>query len=260
MSQFIAFWNGSGWLANFFTVVLGLLTVGGGIFSISKRGRTLLDNKNDYSNILSYIKNKYPVESKDYLKRRKIAVIDDQPENYPIDYIRKRGFNLMIYEEVSLADYSFIKDYDLIFMDVTNVVKEDSQRGGFELIKRVRSEFKGVAIIGVSSKRFDPTLTEFFKMCDEQSRTPIDEQDCEKLITDLLERKFSPLNIAKDVDQMLAESFLSHSQNKKIIKAITSFLNGTINDENLIKKTSRISHKVDAHRLAEKCLTLKGLL
>ncbi|UTW13086.1 hypothetical protein [Marinobacterium rhizophilum] len=260
MSQFIAFWNGSGWLANFFTVVLGLFTVGGGIYSISKWVKTLSDNANDYSNLLSYIKNRSRIESQEYLKRRKIAVIDDQPENYPVDYLRKRGFDLTTYEEVSLTDYSFIKNYDLIFMDVTNVVKEDPQRGGFELIKRVRAEFKEVVIVGVSSKRFDPTLTEFFMMCDEQSRTPIAEQDCENLITDLLEKNFSPVNIAKDIDKMLAESFLSHSQNKKIIKAITCFLNGSLNDENLIKKTSRTSHKVDAHRLAEKCRALKGLL
>lgn len=260
MSQFINFWNGSGWLANLLTVVIGFFTVGGGIYSICKWGKALSDNENDYSNLLSYIKNKYNIENQEYLEHKKIAVIDDQPENYPVDYMRKRGFDLTIYEEVSLTDYSFIKNYDLIFMDVTNVVKEDPKRGGFELIKRVRSEFKEVVIVGVSSKRFDPTLTEFFEMCDEQSRTPIGEKDCEKLTTDLLERNFSPVNIAKDIDQMLAESSLSHSQNKKIIKAIICFLNCSINDENLIKKTSRISYKVDAHRLAEKCRALKGLL
>lgn len=260
MSQFVVFWNNSGWLANLFTVLLGLFTVGGGIYSIYKWVKTLLDNANDYSNILSYIKNKSRIESQEHLKRRKIAVIDDQPENYPVEYLRKQGFDLTIYEEVSLTNYSFIENYDLIFMDVTNVVKEDPQRGGFELIKRVRAEFKEIVIVGVSSKRFDPTLTEFFKMCDEQSRTPISEQDCEKLIIDLLEKNFSPVNIAKEIDKILAESFLSHSQNKKIIKAITCFLNGSINDDNLIKKTTRISHKVDAHRLAEKCRALKGLL
>jgi len=260
MSQFVVFWNNSGWLANFFTVLLGLFTVGGGIYSIYKWVKTLLDNANDYSNILSYIKNKSRIESQEHLKRRKIAVIDDQPENYPVEYLRKQGFDLTIYEEVSLTNYSFIENYDLIFMDVTNVVKEDPQRGGFELIKRVRAEFKEIVIVGVSSKRFDPTLTEFFKMCDEQSRTPISEQDCEKLIIDLLEKNFSPVNIAKEIDKILAESFLSHSQNKKIIKAITCFLNGSINDDNLIKKTTRISHKIDAHRLAEKCRALKGLL
>lgn len=241
-------------------MLLGLFTVGGGIYSIYKWVKTLLDNANDYSNILSYIKNKSRIESQEHLKRRKIAVIDDQPENYPVEYLRKQGFDLTIYEEVSLTNYSFIENYDLIFMDVTNVVKEDPQRGGFELIKRVRAEFKEIVIVGVSSKRFDPTLTEFFKMCDEQSRTPISEQDCEKLIIDLLEKNFSPVNIAKEIDKILAESFLSHSQNKKIIKAITCFLNGSINDDNLIKKTTRISHKVDAHRLAEKCRALKGLL
>jgi CheY-like chemotaxis protein len=260
MSQFITLWNGLGWIANLITVVLGLFTVGGGLYSIFKCAKKLADNANDYSNLLSYIKTRECSQNQEAKKHRKIAIIDDQPEHYPVDYLRKRGFDLAVYEEVSLTNYEFINNYDLIFMDVTNVVKEDPQRGGFELIKRIRSEFDGIVIIGVSSKRFDPTLTEFFKMCDEQSRTPIAEQECESLIIELINKNFSPLNIAKEVDQMLGESFLSHSQNKKIINYITCFVNNSLDDEELIKKVSRASHKVDSHKLLEKCSILKGLL
>ncbi len=255
-----SFWNDSSWLANALTITLGLFSFIGIIYSAYKKIVSLIENKNDYNSLTNYVKNKASINESDIHKNIKIAIIDDQPENYPVSYLQKRGFNLTVYEEVSLSDYSFIKQYGLIFLDITNVVKEDPQRGGFELIKRVNSEMENVVIIGVSSKRFDPTLTEFFKIADEQIRTPITESDCEDLINRLLKQHYSPYFSATNIDRSLGEIELSHSQHKKILRLIFTYLNNSISNDEFIKRSSNVSSKFDSHNILKQIIELKEVL
>lgn len=260
MSQFISFWSNYGWLSNLLTVVLGTITIGSILRGIYKYTRNKADSFHDHSNISNYIKSNYIENNIERLKKRKIAIIDDDQDQYPIDHLRKRGFNVTSYTHVSLSDYEFIKNYDLIFLDITNVVIEDPQKGGFELIKRVRSEINGIVIIGVSSKRYDPTLTEFFKLADEQSKTPIDEKACEELILRVLNKHYSPTDIAKEIDSLLNDCDLSHRQHKKIIHCVTDYLSKSIDEDRLIKYVNKYSYKVDAYKLKEKSKKLKDLL
>lgn len=254
IDKFITFWTNSGWLANFMTVVPGIGTIIGAIYGAYRFVKKMINSRNDYSNIYNYVQDK-PTDK--IIKNRKIAIIDDQPKNYPLEYLRKAGFNITVYEKVSLSNYSFISDYDLIFLDITNVVEEDLERGGFELIKRIRDELIDVVIIGVSSKRFDPTLTEFFKMADEQSKTPISEKDCENLIADTLEKHYSAKEIAINIDEIINKSRVTHRQHKKIVGFLISYLDGEISGDKLNRSVSQYAYCVDTNKLYEKIKKLK---
>lgn len=253
---FSKFWSDAGWFANFLTVMTPLATFG---FLLYKASRSKLDEiKIDYPNMEGYVKSKGDRFSDD-VKHKKIAIVDDQPENYPIDYLRRISFYIQVFEKVSLSNFDFLNDYDLIFMDVTNVVEEDPSRGGFELIKKVREKFKDKVIIGVSSKKFDPTLTEFFKMCNTQCKTPIIERECEDLITEQLNKHFSPRLISRGIDEMLNQSNLKGTQYKNIIKVMVSFFEkGDFDRSDFVKRISKISHDVNAHMLFEKCELLNN--
>jgi FixJ family two-component response regulator len=260
MTKFSNFWADLGWMANLITVISGLLMLYTLIKVVFVFFKKTSKANNKFNNIYNYVKNKKECVSIEKLKDRKIAIIDDQPENYPISYLQKAGFNITSYTSVSLSDYRFINNYDLIFLDITNVVKEDSTKGGFELIKRVRSEMTNVAIIGASSKRFDPTLTDFFQLADDKAKTPIDEKTCEELIIKTLKKHYSPLKTAEEIDKIINQSSLTNRQHKKIVNLISDYLNDSIDIDQLLKKASRQSYKVDTHKLSKKAEKLKELL
>ncbi|WP_290526203.1 hypothetical protein [Alcanivorax sp.] len=260
MTDFIGIWNASGWLANFLTILLGLFTVAGAVYSIYRRCKKGLEDKNDYSSVVNYVRSNHEYDSVEILKKRKIAIVDDQPENYPISYLRSIGFNISVYEEVSLANYNFIESYDLVFLDITNVVKEDPKRGGFELMKRVRSDMAGIVIIGVSSKRFDPTLTEFFRLADEQAKTPISEKDCEKLILRTLKKYYSPIHISGEIDDLINEGMLTQKHHKKTLKLVAKYINSSVDEERFYKGLSGLNKNLDIYKLNKKCRSLKAVL
>ncbi|BCV51078.1 hypothetical protein ACWAU3_20315 [Shewanella sp. JL219SE-S6] len=249
-----------GWVANIIGIILGLITIASIVFGIYKTIKKLYQEyRRDYSSIFNYI-NESSNWTEEKLKQRKIAIIDDQPHNYPIQYLKDAGFNIKVYTSVSLANYDFIKEYDLIFLDITNVVREDLERGGFELIKRVKDRFPNVLTIGVSSKRFDPTLTEFFRLADVQSKTPISEKDCEELIIQTLESSFSPLTISKEIDSLISSTTISHSQHNNIIKQSIKLIENKIKNDEFCQKTSETAHLLDVHKLINMCEKLRGLL
>lgn len=259
LEEFSKFWNEAGWLANFLTILLGIITIVGMIYPVFRK-ITTSRQKNSCSSILNYVKTNYSYNSVDVLKKRKIAIVDDQPENYPVDYLRESGFNINVYESVSLANYSFLESYDLIFLDITNVVKEDPQRGGFELMKRVRSEMESVITIGVSSKRFDPTLAEFFKLANEQSKTPISEKECEDLILRTLEKHYSPQHISGEIDSLINQSMVTQKQHLKILKVVTKYLNKDIDGDKFYSLLAGLTRNLDIYRLQKKCQSLKAVL
>lgn len=260
VTEFISIWNNSGWIANLLTILIGAGSIFGGVYSIYLKGKRHLQDKNVYSSVVNYVRQNYDYGSVNILKKRKIAIVDDQPENYPIDYLRKSGFNVSVYEEVSLANYGFIESYDLVFLDITNVVKEDPQRGGFELMKRVRAEMTGIVIIGVSSKRFDPTLTEFFRLADEQAKTPISEKDCEQLILNTLEKYYSPIHISGEIDGFLNESVLKQNHHKRALKVIVKYINSSVGDDYFYGALSGMNKNLDVYKLQGKSRSLKDVL
>ncbi len=60
----------------------------------------------------------------------KVAIIDDEIDSFPVDFIRKMGFQVNCYESISFADSLKITKYDVVFLDVKGVVEEDLEEGG----------------------------------------------------------------------------------------------------------------------------------
>ena len=69
MDDFIKFWNESGWVANLVTVLLGFITIIGGLYSAGKAIKKFLGRRNDCSNVLSILKNKSTEVNKESLKK-----------------------------------------------------------------------------------------------------------------------------------------------------------------------------------------------
>ena len=240
------FWSDLSWLANLFTIMLGLFTLCG----IYKGYKLWFAKKREdfrsYGDMQSFIDSK--VNETESIKSKKIVVVDDQPEHYPLSFLQKSGFNVTSITSISLTNYRHLLDYDLIILDVTNIVEEDMKRGGLELMKRIKHENPRKPVIAASSKTYDPTLTEFFKLSDRQTQTPIKDQSIEAIITETLNRFYSPHLKAREIDDFLAGKGLDHNQKSKALKFGYRYINKTIDEVTLIESCAKITHKIDAHQ------------
>lgn len=246
MDTIKGFWSDLSWLSNAFTIILGLATAYGLYKGLKRWALTKKEDFRSYGDMQSFIGSK--TNESNSMKSKKIVIVDDQPENYPIDFLQKSGFNTTSITSISLTNYKHLLDYDLIILDVTNIVEEDMKRGGLELMKRIKQDNPRKPVIAASSKTYDPTLTEFFKLSDKQIQTPIKDQTIESIITETLNKFYSPKLKAKEVDEALADKGLDHGQKTKALKFGYQYINRTIDGVALIKSCASITHKIDAHQ------------
>lgn len=154
----------------------------------------------------------------------KIAIVDDKPDDFPVDYLRQCGYDLTVISTISLADSSNLQAYDLIAMDITNVVIEDTTRGGLELIRRVKGFSNSPIVIAVSGKRYDPTVTEFFKLADAHMKKPVKPADLESAIENLLTDRCAPGKIAEGMDNLIIAAVGNQYKRQKIVRRLTKSL------------------------------------
>lgn len=165
--------------------------------------------------------------------------------------MQRSGFNITCITSVSLANYKHLLDYDLIILDVTNIVEEDMKRGGLELMKRIKNDNPRKPVIAASSKSYDPTLTEYFKLSDKQIQTPIKDQKIEEAITETLEKIYSPKSKAREIDELLTGKGLRQDQKAKVLKFGFKYIDKKIGDMDLIKSCTTATHALDAHKYKE---------
>ncbi|UZE27479.1 response regulator [Pseudomonas asplenii] len=240
------FWSDLSWLSNSFTIILGFITISGLYLAIKNWTIQKKENFRPYADMQSFIDSK--INDAKNIKSKKIVIVDDQPEHYPLHFLQKSGFNVTPITSISLTNYKHLLDYDLIILDVTNIVEEDMKRGGLELMKRIKQDNPRKPVISASSKTYDPTLTDFFKLSDRQIQTPIKDQAIEIIITETLNKFYSPRLKAREVDEALAGKGLDQSQKSKVLKLGYSYINKKIDDATLIKSCAKITHRIDAHQ------------
>ena len=199
-----------GWLANMITII-GISVTGIILFLLKKPCQWILKKirktklSMQYHTIFEFIQ-RQSLENKSYISTKKlnILILDDEPQNYPIEYLRNCKYRINHREEISLSNIDEILDFDLIILDITGIVKEDKQKGGFELLKRLRKEKPlGQAIIAASSKRFDLSVADFYEMADVKIKTPIDGIEMEEVLEQAMKLKFNVLELAKKLDHII---------------------------------------------------------
>lgn len=186
MNEVIEFFRQQDWLAN----ALGILTVlvGVGLF-VWKWIIPKIWVLNIDSVIPSQFEEVWSASSGKHLAT--VAIVDDQPRDFPIAELKQDGFNITSYKQVHLADIPKLATYDIVFLDMKGIVKDDPEYGGLKLIAELRKTSPTQKICAVSSKTFDPTATEFFKQADNYKRKPLTAQECKAVIESFIQQSFS---------------------------------------------------------------------
>lgn len=285
MSGMITAGNNKGWMANILTIILGIYTLliaiaphlpapineitkpenqywgilSGLIFVILLCRKHIpsiaeLTSKNTPPNLEQYVKREFGEFKKE--KYNRVAIVDDQPDHYfHIDHIKKSGYIVDNITEISLSDVDALSKYNVIIMDISNVVIEDPQNGGAELMKRTRSNHPNKAIIAASSKQYDPSKNEFFKAANKIIDTPIRAADLEKAISDTITECYSIPDIAKEVDEIIN----STSKHNQILKLSIKYLENKMPLEDFNRKLVNLDQSIDNMAIKELLKRIKDL-
>lgn len=159
-------------------------------------------------------------------KRVKIAVVDDQPIDISANTLITLGYKVHIFTSMSLAEAEKLSEFDLVILDIANVVPEDPSRGGLSIIRKLKEFSTPPIVIAVSGKRYDPSLTEFFKLADLQLKKPITAEKLEEATENLLRPRFSILGIAKSLDAEIAGNGVPKAEILRLNRIIVQVLNG----------------------------------
>lgn len=133
----------------------------------------------------------------------KVAFVDDDIADFPIAELKKAGYQISTYKQVSLSDVAVLATYDVIFLDIKGIVKDDPEEGGLKLLASLRKLNPNQKICAVSNKQYDVLATKFFEQADDVAKKPMTAQKCSDLIDQFFAEKF---NIDRLEQVVLAES------------------------------------------------------
>ena len=197
-SEIITWFKGIDWLAN----ALGVgIPLAGGTLAVWKWRERRKQPRTFQAYVAKTLPS--PFDPSKLQSVATIAIVDDNLSDFPVAELKKAGFNVKTYKQVTLADFDVIAKFDVVFLDMRDIVKDDPMEGGLKLIHTLRNKNPRQKICAVSSKKFDPAATAFFKQADDVQNKPISAHKCQQVIYSFLHEKFDPHVLA----QMLDSSF-----------------------------------------------------
>lgn len=186
----------------------------------------------------------------DSRKKYKIAIVDDEIRDFPIEYLKSLGYSVSTYESISLNEVDRLLSFDIIFLDVKGVVKEDFETGGAKLLKLVKKAKPSVMVVAVSSGKYQLNLNSFFENSDDVLNKPIREMDIENSITELIKCNIDLNSMAEQLSNMIICS--KSKQEKAINKNLINYFSGEIGHDILCD----IVHRNTNHKYSEKISAL----
>ena len=156
----------------------------------------------------------------------KIVIIDDEIDSYPVEYIKKLGAEVSTYETISFADSVDITKYDLVFLDIKGVVKEDLEEGGAKFIKIIKQARRHLPVIAVSSGFFHAEFNEYFKMSDQTIKKPINEYDINQLISEIKAQHFDMSSLTKSLKKSIGTLNVKQKSKLNLENKIVNYLEG----------------------------------
>ncbi|WP_175912189.1 hypothetical protein [Burkholderia sp. BCC1640] len=217
LNKVIDFFASAGWLANAFSIGVPLAMFGMAIFGWIKffRKEANIDSLLSKGFIAAWSADKVGGLAR-------IAIVDDQLSDFPVSELRKGGFQINTFKQVKLSDIDILSDFDVVFLDMKGVVKDDPEYGGLKLIERLRGSNPYQKICAVSGQTFDPTATRFFKLADDYKKKPMTAHECKDVIEQFAREIF---DAGKAVEHgRLAFSRLKRKTRINVVEAVRKFV------------------------------------
>lgn len=186
-------------------------------------------------------------------KNLRIAVVDDRPDDYPLESLRRLGYSVVHIPRLELGDIPTLLAYQCILLDINGVLVEDPKRGGLEILKRLKAA-DGPYVVAVSSRGFDITMSEFFMLADHRLKKPIPQAEVEGIIESAYKSRYSAGDAAHRVDTLASFGVSDNRTTRRALRKTIEFLDGKSNEEAV---RSALSLIVPSERVPEVLYNLK---
>lgn len=158
-------------------------------------------------------------------KSLRIAVVDDRPDDYPLEALRRLGYSVVHIPRLGLGDVPTLLAYQCILLDINGVLVEDPRRGGLEILKRLKTP-DGPYVVAVSSKGFDITMSEFFMLADHRLKKPIPQAEVEGIIEGAYQARYSAGDAARRIDAAASFGPSAARTTRKALRKVIEYLEG----------------------------------
>ncbi|WP_448101442.1 response regulator [Luteibacter jiangsuensis] len=212
--------DGLGWLANAIGIGTPLL---GGVTIYIRYIHPRIKPSRATSLIRPEARNSWNVAKAKQLAR--IAIVDDEPGDFPTADLKADGYSVDEFTQVSLANHATLSTYDIVFLDMKGIIRDDPDRGGLKLIAELRRRNSKQKICAVSGQTFDPTATEFFRKADDYKKKPLTAQECKLVIDRFLEESLDIRLLVVEADRLLLS--IPRAKRRGMLNALRSFANGS---------------------------------
>lgn len=162
-----------------------------------------------------------------------IAIVDDQPADFPTAELKSDGYHIQTFRQVTLSTTAQLASYDVVFLDMKGVVKDDPENGGMKLIAELRRLSPAQKICAVSSKTFDINATEFFRKADDAKKKPLTAHECRSVIDSFLGEVFSAKILREHALQAMRT--LPRERRVEVVRNLEKFIKGEMNLDQLRK-------------------------
>lgn len=167
-------------------------------------------------------------------KSLRIAIVDDRPDDYPLESLRRLGYSVVHIPSLSLGEVPTLLSYQCVLLDINGVLLEDPKRGGLEILKRLKAA-DGPYVVAVSSRGFDITMSDFFMLAEHRLKKPIPQAEVEGIIERAYQAKYSGGDAARRVDEAASFGPVASRNTRSALRKIIEFLNGN-SEEATVRK------------------------
>jgi CheY-like chemotaxis protein len=197
MDLIIEWFKSSDWVANAIAI---LVPLGGAALWMWRRARKRLARPRSFSALVkAKLGLPFPMEQLQSLAQ--VAIVDDNLSDFPVADLRKAGFQIKTYKHVGVADFDDLSQFDVVFLDMHDIVRDDPTEGGLKLIRVLRKKNPRQKICAVSGNQFNPSATAFFKLADDALNKPMSAQRCVEVLEAFLREKLDPVALARLLDE-----------------------------------------------------------
>jgi len=203
-----------------------------------------------------------PVPLDEIRKRAKIIVIDDDPESFPCNLLRREGYSIESWQKVESLSRLEKGDFDIIILDIGGVAGEYAQNDGLGVLEHLKKYNPSQIIVAFSGQAFDLGKARFWKMADDSLSKPVDAIKCKEVIDHLLEEKFTLEHYWQGLVSIIRIEGISKEKIDKLETQVAKAIK-TGDKEKLLSGIKSMTEKVDtAARLLEvgaKIISVCGL-
>jgi CheY-like chemotaxis protein len=155
-------------------------------------------------------------------RRARILVIDDNEKAFPVELLRKEGYNVEYWQTIAKLKDLAPGEYDVIVLDIVGVAQSLSEEDGLGVLEYLKKTNPAQLVIAYSGKKYDLSQGKFWRLADDFLGKPSDLLTCKDKIDSLLKAYFTPLRYWTEIERILKDTGISDSHLKKMERTMLS--------------------------------------